>query len=136
MKAIRNRLFKFQAAATVALFAGAQDASAGGLGGGNDFSDIAKSITTSIQDLPGLLTAVAYMFGILIGVLGILKIKDHVENPGNTPLKDGAIRLAAGGALFALPMVFDAMINPVDEGGAQADTQQLYKIKAAGSLVK
>ncbi|MEZ5919460.1 MAG: hypothetical protein R3D66_06035 [Alphaproteobacteria bacterium] len=26
--------------------------------------------------------------------------KDHVENPTQTPIKDSAIRLAAGGALF------------------------------------
>jgi hypothetical protein len=132
MKAIRNRLFKFQAAATVALFAGAHDASAAA----NDFSTLAGSITTSLQNIPGLLTAVAYLFGILIGVLGILKIKDHVENPSNTPLKDGAIRLAAGGALFALPMIYEAMFNTVDENGAQQDLKQLYKVKAIGTLVK
>ena len=72
---------------------------------GNNFSSIAENITTSVQSVPGLLTGLAYMFGILIGVLGILKIKDHVENPQQTPLKDGAIRLAAGGGLFALPIV-------------------------------
>lgn len=132
MTSIRNRLFKFQAVATVALFAGMSDASAAA----NDFSTLAGSITTSLQNIPGLLTAVAYLFGILIGVLGILKIKDHVENPSNTPLKDGAIRLAAGGALFALPMIYEAMFNTVDENGAQQDLKQLYKVKAIGTLVK
>ena len=63
----------------------------------NTFSTIAENIVTSIEDLPGLLTGVSYMFGILLGVLGILKVKDHVENPSQTPLKEGAIRLAAGG---------------------------------------
>lgn len=128
MKAIQNKLFKVQAAATVALLAGVQDASA------NDFSTVATSITNSIASLPGMLTAIAYVFGILIGVLGILKIKDHVENPGNTPLKDGAIRLAAGGALFALPMIYEAMFNTVDESGAQTTIQKLYKVDAASNL--
>lgn len=129
MKAIRNKMFQFQAAATVALLAGVQDAKA------NDFSTVATSITNSIASLPGMLTAIAYVFGILIGVLGILKIKDHVENPGNTPLKDGAIRLAAGGALFALPMIYEAMFNTVDESGSQTTIQKLYKVDAASSLV-
>lgn len=67
-----------------------------------NFSDIARNITTSIEELPGLISGVAYnMMGLLLAVLGIMKIKDHVENPGNTPLKDGTIRLLAGGALFA-----------------------------------
>jgi len=56
------------------------------------------------------------MFGILLGVLGVLKIKDHVENPGNTPLKDGAIRLAAGGGLLALPIIYSAMQNTIGQG--------------------
>lgn len=86
--------------------------------GGNDFSTIAENITTSIQDLPGLLSALSYLFGLLLGVLGILKIKDHVENPQQAHLKEGAIRLAAGGALFALPIVFEAMLSTVGEGDA------------------
>jgi hypothetical protein len=53
------------------------------------------------------------MMGLMLGVLGILKLKDHVENPSQTPMKDGAIRLASGGALFALPIVFEAMKNTI-----------------------
>ena len=96
----------------------------------NNFGSIANNITTSIADLPGLLTALSYMFGILLGVLGIMKIKDHVENPSQTPLKDGAIRLAAGGALFALPIIFEAMSETVDAGGAGANAQaaQMNKV--------
>jgi hypothetical protein len=95
---------------------------------GNTFSSIAKNINTSIQDLPGLLTGLSYMFGILLGVLGVMKIKDHVENPSQTPLKDGAIRLAAGGALFALPIIFEAMFQTVGTG-ANANAAQLNKIQ-------
>ncbi|MEZ5815332.1 MAG: hypothetical protein R3E13_11540 [Alphaproteobacteria bacterium] len=94
---------------------------------GNDFSTIAANITTSIQDLPGLLTALSYMFGILLGVLGVMKVKDHVENPTQTPLKDGAIRLAAGGALFALPILFEAMFETVGSGGTTTDAAKLNK---------
>jgi hypothetical protein len=88
----------------------------------NNFSSIASNISTSISTIPGLLTGLAYLFGILLGVLGVMKIKDHVENPTQTPLKDGAIRLAAGGALFALPIMFEAMIETVgdDNAGVQA----------------
>ena len=58
------------------------------------------------------------MIGILLGVLGILKIKDHVENPANAPLAHGAIRLAAGGGLLALPIVYEAMQTTVGAGAA------------------
>lgn len=88
----------------------------------NTFSNIAQNIIDSIADLPGLLTGLSYMFGILLGVLGILKIKDHVENPSNTPLKDGAIRLAAGGALFALPIIYEAARETIGADGAGVET--------------
>ena len=79
----------------------------------NDMSTIATNITGSVASLPGMLSGFAYLFGVLIGVLGVLKIKDHVENPSQVALKDGAIRLAAGGALFALPLIYDAMQGTV-----------------------
>jgi hypothetical protein len=72
----------------------------------------------SIATIPGLISGVSYMMGILLGVLGILKIKDHVENPGQTPLQQGAIRLAAGGGLFALPIVYEAMRTTIGNNGA------------------
>ena len=74
----------------------------------NNFGDITENMTKSIENIPGLLTALAYLFGLMLGGLGIMKIKDHVENAKQTSLKDGAIRLAVGGALFALPIVYEA----------------------------
>lgn len=99
--------------------------SANAAAGGNNFNEISSNIVGSISDLPGLLSGISYMFGILLGVLGILKIKDHVENPGNAPLKDGAIRLAAGGGLFALPIVYEAMQNTIGANGAGPAAQNL-----------
>lgn len=84
--------------------------------GGQDFSDISENIIVSIQDLPKLLTGLAYMLGLLYGTTGILKIKDHVENPSNAKLQEGAIRLASGGALFSLPIVIEAMRNTIGIG--------------------
>ena len=96
--------------------------------GGNNFSSIAQNINLSISSLPGLLTGLSYMFGILLGVLGIMKIKDHVENPTQTPLKDGAIRLAAGGALFALPIMFEAMFETIGSDQVGASAAALQKV--------
>ena len=81
------------------------------------FNKIASNMVDSIASLPGLISGLAYLFGTLIGVLGVLKIKEHVENPQQAPLKDGAIRLAAGGALFALPILYEAMFVTVGDIG-------------------
>lgn len=90
----------------------------GGGGGGQDFDTIAKNINSSVEEIPGLISGLSYLFGTLLGVLGILKIKEHVENPQQTELKHGAIRLAAGGGLFALPIVYEAMTTTIGQGNA------------------
>ncbi|MGH1378522.1 MAG: hypothetical protein ACRBB3_06840 [Alphaproteobacteria bacterium] len=95
---------------------------------GNNFSSIASNINTSISSLPALIAAVAYLFGVLLSVLGVMKIKDHVENPTQTPLKEGAIRLIAGGALFALPILTEAMIESIGSGGTAATTATLTSV--------
>lgn len=94
------------------------------------FNDIATNITSGIATLPGLLAAICYVMGLIFAVLGILKIKDHVENPSQTQLKDGAIRLAIGGALFTLPILISSMQDLIDAGNADAiNGNQLYNIK-------
>ena len=113
IKFIRNQSLKVSAIAVLSVLGGAESAYAE-----EGFTSISNNITTSISGLPGLLAGVSYMIGILLGVLGILKIKDHVENPTQTPLQHGAIRLVAGGGLFALPIVFEAMQGTVGADGA------------------
>jgi hypothetical protein len=92
------------------------------------FNQIANNIVGGISNLPGLLTALAYMMGLLFAVLGVLKIKDHVENPSQTQLKDGAIRLAVGGALFTLPIVINSMQELIGDE-TQAGAKSLNAIK-------
>jgi hypothetical protein len=69
------------------------------------------------------------MLGLLLGVVGVLKLKDHVENPSQTALKDGAVRLAAGGALFGLPIVFESMLNTIGTTNASIEPAQLRKLE-------
>ncbi|MEM9469341.1 MAG: hypothetical protein AAF988_04195 [Pseudomonadota bacterium] len=111
LKYLNKKTTQASVLAMAAMFSGAEEAAAQ-----NNFSNIASNVTTSISGLPGLLSGVAYMLGILLGVLGILKIKDHVENPSQTPLQHGAIRLLAGGGLFALPIVYEAMQTSIQTG--------------------
>ncbi|MDB2682767.1 hypothetical protein N9Z27_00770 [Alphaproteobacteria bacterium] len=85
-----------------------------GDGGVTNFSTVSTNITESIRDVPGLVSSVSYLVGLLLAVLGIMKIKDHVENPTQTPLKDGMIRLAAGGGLFGIPIITQAMLGTIE----------------------
>lgn len=122
MKKLNKNLIRVQAGVIAAMLVGAQQAHA------NTFSDIAENITNSISQVPGMLTGLAYMMGLLLGVLGVLKVKDHVENPGQTPLKDGAIRMASGGALFALPIVYESMQNTIGDTSAFVAPAELNRV--------
>lgn len=122
-KLIRNKSLQMSAAFTAGYMMTSSTAHA------NNFSSVASNIVASIANLPSLLSALSYMFGILLGVLGIMKIKDHVENPGQTPIKDGAIRLAAGGALLALPIIFESMLETVGSDGAGASVASVTEVE-------
>jgi len=82
-----------------------------------DVSTIADNTADSIESLPGLVSALAYLLGLIFGVRGVFKLKAHVENPGEgsgqTPLKSSLIHFAVGGMLFSLPIVFQAMLNTI-----------------------
>lgn len=119
MKQLKKFYYTMGVSMTMGLMGLSHTAHAGGGGGGGDGSSansIAETLTESIAQLPSLISALSYLAGVTLGTLGVLKIKDHVENPQQTPLKDGAMRLATGGALLALPTIFSAMVTAVDEG--------------------
>ncbi len=123
-KRIKHHLMAAGAATFIGMVSGVESSFAAG---GNNFTKIVDNVETSIQGVPGLISGVSYMMGILLGVLGILKIKDHVENPGQTPLRTGAVRLGAGGGLFALPIVYEAMRTTI---GDQGQVIEAPKVKA------
>ena len=54
---------------------------------------------------PGFASAVAYVAGTIFAFAGILKLKQHAENPAQVPMSHGLARLVAGGALLALPTI-------------------------------
>lgn len=125
MTIIRKKLVAVGAAIMVGLMSSSE---AFAQTGGNNINNIAENIVKSIDDLPGLLSAISYLVGLIFGVLGVLKIKDHVENPSNVPLKNGAIALGVAGSLFALPMVYEAMQNTIGKGTA-VSTPELNAIQ-------
>lgn len=125
-----NRLGAYACASVlVGVASGAEQANAAAAGANKDFNAIAANIIGGISSIPGFITALAYIMGVLFAVLGILKIKDHVENPSQTQLKDGAIRLAVGGALFAIPILLQAMQDLVsDSDSATISAKKMNKI--------
>jgi len=62
-----------------------------------------------LQTLPTYINYASYIIGTAMGVAGVSKLKAHVDNPGQTPIKDGLGRLGAAGLFIALPALLEIM---------------------------
>src|SRR5688572_11699390 len=72
-------------------------------------SDIAGNAVESSKEMPGLLSGLAYLLGLILAGMGVIKMKEHVENPNQARLREPVAHLFAGGGLFALPAIYEAM---------------------------
>lgn len=76
---------------------------------GGKLSDIFGNVIDSWAGVTNILSTVAWLGGSFLGVTGIFKFKDHVDNPSQTPLSAGVKRLIAGGMFFSLPFMIRAL---------------------------
>ncbi len=84
--------------------------------GGDGFNKTAEAIADSTSSFTRLIALTAYIGGTGLAVAGIFKLKQHVDNPGQVMMKDGLVRLGAGGGLLALPFVMTAMQETISAG--------------------
>lgn len=81
------------------------------------FVDVSNNIVSSSAGLTNMIALLCYIGGIGLAVAGLFKLKAHVDNPGQAPLKDAMIRLGIGGGLLALPFIVAAMQGTIAAGG-------------------
>jgi len=94
--------------------------------GGTDLASTATYlVTTELTNVPNLISAAFYVGGTLLVGAGLLKLKQHSENPGQTPLGQALGRIAIGGALLALPFFTQWAVNSIGTGASQASYTQM-----------
>ena len=93
--------------------------------GPTNLTNVVANTLFSMQFLPGLMSAIVYILGLSLGVFGVLQLKAHVENPSQKPLKDALIRLFAGGAFLALPMLIESVSTAFGNNGLGPSTKKL-----------
>lgn len=84
---------------------------------GTDVQAIAHNMSDQLSAVPQTLSWMAYLCGVGLGMAGVFKLRQHVDNPTQVSVKDGLIRLGAGGALVALPVMLSAASNFATGGG-------------------
>ncbi len=115
---------------TLSIAAGVTVGMMSGSAAAQETGGIARMVNTLFENLrtiPDLIGIIAYIAGAALGIAGIFKLKQHVDNPQQTALKDGLMRLGAGGGLIALPFVLQAVIDTFGaEGGDQLDAMPTF----------
>ena len=108
------------AAATVGMMAASSEA-----GASLNATDLSANLVTSSGGFTNMMAMLGYVGGFGLAIAGIFKLKDHVDNPGQTKMKDGVMRLAAGGALLTLPYIANVMQGSVGNNGAAVTGQTI-----------
>jgi hypothetical protein len=106
-KKIKRHLAAMGAAYTTGLILSQEALAQAGVGQETD--DFLGNLIDEIATVPAFITTLTYIVGILLAIAGIYKLKEAVDNPGQNSIQDGFIRLAAGGALIALPTIVSTM---------------------------
>lgn len=122
---------KLAAVATVGMIAGA---SSDALAAATNFKTMSDNMVIASSGFQNLISTVCWLGGAGLGVAGIFKLKQHVDNPAQAPMKDALIRIAAGGGLLAFPFIQSAMQGSVANGDLNKINGGDLKLDAADAL--
>lgn len=121
----------FAAAMTAGcLFSG----SPGAVASATTFRDMTTNIVTASGGFQNLISTVCWIGGSGLGVAGIFKLKQHVDNPGQTPMKDGLVRIGCGGGLLAFPFIQNAMQGSIANGSTAKLNASVLVMDSAASV--
>lgn len=101
---------------------------AGGGGGGQTLGDVASNVTSTMNNVAKLITAVSYVAGVGFAVMGILKLKAHKDQPTQVPLSQPLVLLIIAAGLVFLPSL-------IQSGGATIWGQQAENANTQGTGV-
>jgi hypothetical protein len=83
--------------------------------------------------IPGVFAGFSYMMGLIMGFTGIMKLKEHVENPNQVQFLEPIKRFIAGGMFFCLPYVADVVRNMIEGTGTGSYANSGFNGQASGT---
>ena len=99
----------------------------------NSFDDYTQDISgVTASPFTNTLAFLCYLGGFVLAALGVVGLKQHVENPGNAPMKNGLAKLGFGGMLMALPPIVSAIQGTGLESGAEQTNLKEFTTTAIG----
>lgn len=71
-----------------------------------DFKSFAQNLVNNqLVVLPDFISAVCYIIGIVFIAQGVMRLKEHADNPNSAKLPPALGRLLVGGAIVSLPVL-------------------------------
>ncbi len=95
-----------------------------------DMQATTKALLESLQDMPTIVSGIAYLAGGVMVLGGANKLKMHAENPMQTPLSHGLVRIGVGGVIAGLPPFMAWVNNTMSIGGEGLGFKRMQKITA------
>ena len=89
----------------------------GGAGTGQGLTEISNNLIASFSNAPGFVAIFAYIVGLFLILKSLFDFVKHVNQDDNTTLRSPVISMLVGGALVALPYLYEVFIDSVDGGG-------------------
>ena len=107
MLVLATLLFTSGAFATAASNSGSSSASSGPVQA-KSLTDIATNVTTIFPAFVNLVVAICYAAGIGFAAAGVMKFKQHKDNPTQVPLSGPVVMIFIAAALIYLPTLLTA----------------------------
>ena len=84
----------------------------------NNLNEFLKKTGGETANIPQFLTLISYLIGAVLVVLGVVRLKAHIEQPSQVPMREGIARTAFGGLMLGVPYLIDiAGDTMIDTGG-------------------
>ncbi len=97
---------------------------------GQNMQVTAAAVVEAMKDLPTIISGLAYTFGGLMVLGGANKLKMHAENPSQTPMSHGVVRIGVGGVIAGLPPFMAWVNNSLAMGNNALGFKKMEKISS------
>ncbi len=84
-------------------------------------ASIANSVSGNLPGLEELMVSMSYIFGIVLGIKGILKLKEHNESKGQVKLVVPIVLVIAAALFLALPSTIETGKKTLGFGSEKRD---------------
>lgn len=116
------------AVSAIAVVTASEAAFASGKG---DLKAYGTEVSKKTNVITDIVSYICYIGGAILSALGVVDLKKHVENPSQTPMKNGLAKLGFGGVLLSLPFVSGVMAGTMAGSG---DNATFVKFKDPGTI--